>query len=406
MYITSGHISLVFILTSSSPSQTRKFTATLDYDPATHHRKQRMQSDLELRDNYFLSVLVWNSDSEIVLKATFDLREVRRLTIVPLDVFQNRKRRWSKKYPIEIESDQSHVFLFANTSRKKEEWFRRLREAQNGKTTEDLIAKLKVFLKYIKRYFPSDPLTASRTPMEGPTSGTPPRHQHKRNKPDVGIVQFSSAASTSSDGGSINISRSTPRRHQSGPSLPPSGASSSFSSQTHRHPSSGGSAGYANTRGSTPQNSNMVSSTRPSSASSLQHTRSNTRSDSSLSPSPHLHTRKETDWINVLAARLCWDVWHEERWKKWVMSRIQKKLIRVKTPGFMESLQLTDVALGDKMPVVNRLFEGPFIRLDGVWVYLDVTYEGLFVMTIKTKLKLGQGDEEEKGTEMKAMAHR
>ena len=381
----------------------------MDYDPATHHRKQRMQCDLELKDNYFLSIMVWNSDSEIVLKTTtFDLRRVRSLTIVPQDVFQNRKRRWSKKYPIEIKSDQHHVFVFANTSRKKEEWFRRLREAQNGKTTEELIANLKVFLKYIKRYLPSDPVTASQTPMEA--SGVPPRYQHKRYKPDVGIVQFSSATSTSSDGGSINISRSTPRQHQSGPSLPPSGAASPFSSQSHRQPSSGGSAGYTNSRGSTPQNSNAVASTRPSSASSSQHTRSDGRSDPTLHPSlslsPHLRTRKETDWINVLAARLCWDVWHEERWKKWVMSRIQKKLIRVKTPVFMESLQLTDVALGDKMPVVNRLWEGPFIRLDGVWVYLDVTYEGLFVMTIKTKLKLGQRSKEEQGTEMKVVTHR
>ena len=86
------------------------------------------------------------------------------------------------------------------------------------------------------------------------------------------------------------------------------------------------------------------------------------------------------------------------------MTRIQKKLVRIKTPGFMESLQLTDVAIGNKMPVINRLCEGPYVKVDGVWVFLDVTYEGLFVMTIKTKLKLGQGQKENKGTEMKAMA--
>ena len=83
-----------------------------------------------------------------------------------------------------------------------------------------------------------------------------------------------------------------------------------------------------------------------------------------------------------------------------MMTRIQKKLIRIKTPAILESLKLTDVALGDKMPVVNRLHEGPFVRVDGVWVYLDVTYQGLFVMTIETKLRLGQRQEEGKGTEM------
>lgn len=113
----------------------------------------------------------------------------------------------------------------------------------------------------------------------------------------------------------------------------------------------------------------------------------------------------ETDWINVLAARLCWDVWHEKRWKDWIMCRIQRKLVRIKTPGFLENLELTDIAIGNKMPVVNRLHEGPYVKVDGVWVYLDVTYEGLFVMTIKTKLKLGGSQEEEKGTEMKFMKH-
>ena len=109
------------------------------------------------------------------------------------------------------------------------------------------------------------------------------------------------------------------------------------------------------------------------------------------------HPPKHTDWINALAARLCWDVWHEKRWKDWVMTKIQKKLCRVKTPSFMEQLQLTDVQLGNDMPVINYLYEGPKLDLDGIWVYLDVTYTGLFVMTIETKLKpLGTNDEKDK----------
>ena len=111
--------------------------------------------------------------------------------------------------------------------------------------------------------------------------------------------------------------------------------------------------------------------------------------------------------MNALTARLFWDVWHEERWKNWIMSRIQRKLVRIKTPGFLDPLLLTDIEVGDSMPVINRLHEGPYLRVDGVWVYLDVTYEGLFVMTIKTRLKLGRGrGEGEKGTEMKSVKHK
>jgi hypothetical protein len=109
-----------------------------------------------------------------------------------------------------------------------------------------------------------------------------------------------------------------------------------------------------------------------------------------------------------VSARIFWDVWHEERWKKWIVSRIERKLVRIKTPRFLDPLQLTDIAIGESMPVINRLSEGPYLKVDGVWVFFDVEYEGEFVMTIKTRLKLGQwrkGEEEEKGTELKAMKH-
>ncbi len=88
------------------------------------------------------------------------------------------------------------------------------------------------------------------------------------------------------------------------------------------------------------------------------------------------------------------------------MTRIQRKLIRVKTPSFMEKLLLTDVQLGNDMPMINHLHDGPKLDLDGVWVFLDVTYRGSFVMTIETKLKLGAGRKEaekERGKELVAI---
>ena len=81
--------------------------------------------------------------------------------------------------------------------------------------------------------------------------------------------------------------------------------------------------------------------------------------------------------------------------------RIQRKLIRVKTPSFMDQLRLKEVHVGRDMPVINRLHAGPELRLDGIWVYLDVTFRGSFVMTIETKLKLGATGEE--GVTMKAV---
>lgn len=86
------------------------------------------------------------------------------------------------------------------------------------------------------------------------------------------------------------------------------------------------------------------------------------------------------------------------------MTRIQKKLIRTKTPSFMESLRLTDIDVGNDMPMVSRRIGGPRLDLKGIWVYLDVTYRGKFVMTIETKMKLGgkagEGGQKEEGKQM------
>ncbi|KAL5473362.1 hypothetical protein EMCRGX_G027838 [Ephydatia muelleri] len=97
---------------------------------------------------------------------------------------------------------------------------------------------------------------------------------------------------------------------------------------------------------------------------------------------------KETDWMNVFIARLCWDVWHEDFWKKWATAKIQNVLSRVTTPSFMEKLKVSDVKLGMDTPVINKLVEGPILDPEGTWVYLDITYTGSFTMTIETKLKL------------------
>ena len=134
-----------------------------------------------------------------------------------------------------------------------------------------------------------------------------------------------------------------------------------------------------------------------------EHQLSHARSVSSSVDRPPKVTRSsQLQWLNAVAARLCWDIWHEQRWKDWVTTRIQKKLIRVKTPSFMEQLRVTDVDLGHDMPVVLRLKEGPKLDLKGIWVYLDVVYEGNFVMTIETKMKFGKESqtEEPEGRQM------
>lgn len=364
-----------------------------------------MGCDLKLIDDFKLHILVWTSDSEVVLRETYDLyKENCRITIVPQDVFLNRKRRWSKKYPIRIEINDFEFFLFSDTSRKKEEWFRRLREAADGTTTQQLIEGQKFFFQYMQLYFPHEPLR----PTYGPSlrasassttrsTGVPSRNQQRRQKSNVGSVQFSNSTSREDfDDGTISISKSKSSTSQPDHATSITSSMSSVSSYGVSSPNEHHEIHHTS----------KTSDGRAPSVSSAHSFSINSVSDYVVTSQPVSSPLETIDWINVLAARLCWDVWNEQRWKEWIMCRIQKKLVRIKTPGFLESLELTDIEIGNKMPVVNRLYEGPYVNVDGVWVYLDVMYQGLFVMTIKTKLKLGQSqEEEEKGTEMKFVKH-
>ncbi|KAK8755815.1 hypothetical protein V5799_001474, partial [Amblyomma americanum] len=56
-------------------------------------------------------------------------------------------------------------------------------------------------------------------------------------------------------------------------------------------------------------------------------------------------------------------------------------------PFFMEELTVTDIHLGSQLPYVRRTSEA-VVDKRGVWVDMDVTYNGAFYMTLSTKLNL------------------
>lgn len=320
-------------------------------------------------EDFTLTIKVWESEHFTSKKG--DIRECS-ISLVPPEVAENRKRRWSKKFPIKISwpAERFLVYIFTPTSRAKEDWFRRLKSAASGIKSDCLIEKQKEFFAYMQQYFPADSLQdkdASGTQSKLRTKGT---RSHAGRQPSPQVKYR-----VDSEDDPVRISKtSTPM--QAKRDLV---ASTSAATGTSVDPPS-------------------QSSGRMVTAVQLKHSGSlDEYGFTHISRPPK--QPKETDWVNALAARLCWDVWHDERWKTWVMSRIQRKLIRVKTPAFMEQLRLTDIKLGNDMPVINSLHDGPKLDLRGIWVYLDVTYEGLFVMTIETKLKFGKKEEGEDGVD-------
>ncbi len=360
--------------------QSSQFAATFDYDTSSHHASDRCKAELKLKDDFVLWMRIQDQlDTETVFKAQVDIRQCK-ISLEPPEVAQNRKRRWSKKFPIRVfwpdRGKRNVVYLFAPTSRGKEKWFRRMRSASNGRTSEELIHQQREFFAYMEKYFSTSP---SQRPPQQRSVKRPPSQQQRRQQPSrqqvympPSLVQFSKTPEDREhELSSVSIAQLP---------LPPEHSTPDMGS--HAVPRHSGS------NGNNPSGSSVD---RPPQPVAQQQT------SPRPGPSPVMdlgfevvpRPTKDTYWIHALAARLCWDVWHEEWWKMWVTTRIQRKLIRVKTPSFMEKLRLTDVKLGKDMPMINHIHDGPKLDLDGVWVYLDVTYRGSFVMTIETKLKLG-----------------
>ena len=93
-------------------------------------------------------------------------------------------------------------------------------------------------------------------------------------------------------------------------------------------------------------------------------------------------------WFNALVARLMFDFLTNSYWTKWVQFKIQRKLSRIHLPYFIQTLTLKDVHLGHSVPKFLPVPYEPVMDEKGLWVDLEIIYQGCFTMTLETKLDL------------------
>lgn len=101
-------------------------------------------------------------------------------------------------------------------------------------------------------------------------------------------------------------------------------------------------------------------------------------------------------WLNSLMGRLFFDFLVEDVWAQLVTEKIQKKLNRLKLPFFLNELTVKDIHLGSALPKIHHASE-PSDDERGMWIDIDLSYNGSFHMTLETKLNLLKlkGDPEE-----------
>ncbi|XP_059476550.1 testis-expressed protein 2 isoform X2 [Neocloeon triangulifer] len=222
--------------------------------------------------------------------------------------------------------DQQQLILFARTDREKDEWLRRLVAASKCLSTPDQEDSVTPSVE--SSNVPELRVSPQGTPEHRPLSLEVELHQH--------ISKF--LQQTSSTSGSLS---SSPKNSPVGsPVKCPLNKAPETIKESEELPSVG------------------------------------------IPPPP-----ADTAWFNALLSRVLFDVLRDSQWSEWVRDRIQRKLSTVRLPTFMEELTVSELDLGTALPVVHRT-SSPHMDNRGLWVDLDVSYEGSAKICVETKLNL------------------
>ncbi|XP_041062856.1 testis-expressed protein 2 [Carcharodon carcharias] len=100
-----------------------------------------------------------------------------------------------------------------------------------------------------------------------------------------------------------------------------------------------------------------------------------------------VNAEAQVSWINAVTGRIFWDFLREKYWADQVACKVQKKLSKIRLPYFMNELTLTELDMGTLLPVVIRA-SSPSVNQKGLWVDLEIAYNGALQMTLETKMNL------------------
>ncbi|KAJ9574852.1 hypothetical protein L9F63_007977, partial [Diploptera punctata] len=92
-------------------------------------------------------------------------------------------------------------------------------------------------------------------------------------------------------------------------------------------------------------------------------------------------------WVNALVGRVLFDILKNPEWTEKIKERLQRKMSTIKLPYFIEDLIITELDLGHNMPMAHRASR-PKLDERGLWIDLDITYDGTACFTLVTKLNL------------------
>ncbi|XP_064439073.1 testis-expressed protein 2 isoform X2 [Mirounga angustirostris] len=228
------------------------------------------------------------------------------------------------------------LYLFGRTGRDKEEWFRRFILASKLKSEIKKLpgvsgSKPGVLPSYSRHNSPSGHLTHSRSSSKGSVEEV---MSQPKQKELVGSVRQKMLLDYS-----VYMARCVPQENRSPQRSPVQSAESS--------PTAG----------------------------------------KKLPEAPPSEEEEQEAWVNALLGRMFWDFLGEKYWSDLVSKKIQMKLSKIKLPYFMNELTLTELDMGVAVPKILQAFK-PYVDHQGLWIDLEMSYNGSFLMTLETKMNL------------------
>ncbi|XP_077407736.1 testis-expressed protein 2 isoform X2 [Vanacampus margaritifer] len=363
---------------------------THDYDPETYHSAQTHSVFATLEGS---CLRLDTSQSNISRRATYDER-INESTFIKTRTYQleqskvfllpsvlARKRIWNPKYPIciqltggvnsqeeagqrsedsqEVEgqpttapassrqhSSETTLYLFGRTGREKEEWFRHFllasTDAERGKDRDK-----------------------PRPARCVPRSGDPVLSQAISGHSDIPGSRVGSSEDDAPSTPAVLLTQT------------------SSSSTTTRGLSLLDYSGYMSRLLAT-EDSLPLSSPGVGSAETSPKLKGNCTCDL-----VDYSGRSLALWVNALIGRIFWDFLREKHWADMVSLKIQKKLSKIRLPYFMNELTLTELDMGCSIPKIISTSR-PEVNHRGLWLELQLAYNGTLQMTLQTKINLAK----------------
>ncbi|NWX98719.1 TEX2 protein, partial [Nothoprocta ornata] len=330
-----------------------------------------------------------------VSQKIYELTE-SKISLVPKSLA--RKRIWNKKYPICIElakqddfmakaqtdkenteeklaaekadlnneeakklqdgaKSTSHkdqvLYLFGRTGREKEEWFRRFLLASRLKSEAKKPSKPGILPTHSKTDSQSGALTHSRSSSKGSAEEIASQPKHKDLAVNVRQKMFLDY--------NVYMAKCIPHEKKS-PSVSPVISAESSPTAVKKLPDA--------------------------------HVAAEGKEEEEE------EEEEQEAWVNAFIGRIFWDFLGEKYWSDLVSKKIQMKLSKIKLPYFMNELTLTELDMGIAVPKILQAFK-PSVDHRGLWIDLEMSYNGSFLMTLETKMNLTKLGKEPLGEALK-----